>query len=104
MPVQTIHWPTAEIEKLCRIHGVRELAVFGSAIRDDYGPDSDIDFLVTFNDNDLGPWMSRLTNLESDLAQLFGRRVDVVPKADLKWTIRDRVLDSAKVLYVSTER
>jgi len=70
--------PLEEISELCRRHRVAELAVFGSVLRDDFGPGSDVDFLVRFEGDDLGPWMSRLTELELDLESLLGREVDVV--------------------------
>jgi uncharacterized protein len=70
--------PLDEIAALCRRHGVVELAVFGSILGGDFGPESDVDFLARFENDDLGPWMSRLVDLERDLARLLGRRVDVV--------------------------
>jgi predicted nucleotidyltransferase len=70
--------PVEEIAELCRRHRVAELAAFGSILRSDFGPESDVDFLVRFVDDDLGPWMSRLDELRRDLERLLGRRVDVV--------------------------
>ena len=70
--------PLEAIADLCRKHGVRELAAFGSILREDFGPDSDVDFLARFENDDLGPWMSRLTGLADDLEHLLGRSVDVV--------------------------
>jgi len=74
----TVPLPVDEIAALCRQHGVVELAVFGSILRDDFGPESDVDFLARFAGDDLGPWMSRLDELERDLERLLGRPVDVV--------------------------
>lgn len=88
------------ITDLCRQYGVAELAVFGSAVRDDCTPASDVDFLVLFKNDDDGPWMSRLTELERELTRVLGRRAEVVPKNTLKWVIRDRVLSQAETLYV----
>lgn len=70
--------PLDAIAELCRKHRVRELAAFGSILREDFGPDSDVDFLARFENDDLGPWMSRLTGLAEDLERLLGRSVDVV--------------------------
>ncbi len=70
--------PLAEIRELCRKYRVSELAIFGSILRPDFRPDSDIDFLARFEGDELGPWMSRLSGLESELASLLGRPVDVV--------------------------
>jgi predicted nucleotidyltransferase len=93
-----------EIAAICERHGVRELAVFGSLLRDDFTPDSDIDFLVVFENDDYGPWMGRLSGLETELSELLGRPVDVVPRPMLKWVIRDRVLAEAQPIYVATDR
>lgn len=70
--------PMDEIRALCRKYHVRELALFGSIVRDDFRSDSDIDFLARFDNDDLGPWMSHLTELQDELARLLGRKVDVV--------------------------
>lgn len=76
--VTTFPLPLDEIARICKRHGVVELAVFGSILRNDFRPDSDIDFLARFENDDLGPWMSRLAELEDDLSRLLGRDVDVV--------------------------
>lgn len=95
--------PMADIAELCRKYGVTELAVFGSALREDFRPDSDIDFLVSFENDDSGPWMNKLTGLEEDLGALFGRKVDVVFRKGLEqsrnWIRRRDILDSAVVIY-----
>jgi predicted nucleotidyltransferase len=96
--------PAEPIAAICERYGVRELSVFGSLLRDDFTPESDIDFLVVFDDDDDGPWMGRLTGLETDLSELLGRPVDVVPRPLLKWVIRDRVLAEARPIYVATDR
>ena len=75
-----IHLPLEAIESLCRKYGVEELSVFGSVLRDDFGPDSDIDFLVRFQNDDCGPWMGKLLDLEQELSRLLGRKVDVVTR------------------------
>jgi predicted nucleotidyltransferase len=88
-----------EIGEICRDLGVKELAVFGSILREDFRPDSDVDFLVLFENDDYGPWMSRLTQLAESLSRLLGRKVDVVPRNSLKSVLRDEVLASAEVIY-----
>ena len=100
---ETLFRQKERIAKLCKSYGVAELSVFGSALRDDFRADSDVDFLVTFEDGDYGPWMNKLTQLEAELSRLLDRPVEVVPKEDLKWVIRDRVLAESKVLYDSKE-
>ena len=52
--------PIDKIADLCERYGVDRLEVFGSVLRDDVGPDSDVDFLVVFRDDDYGPWLSKL--------------------------------------------
>jgi predicted nucleotidyltransferase len=92
--------PADRIAALCDKYQVNELSVFGSVLRDDFGPESDVDFLVVFAHDDYGPWMGKLTGLETELSELLGRRVDLVPKPLLKWVIRDRVLAEAEPIYV----
>ncbi len=99
MITRNLSVPTAAIARLCRRYQVAELALFGSALSDGFRPDSDVDFLVVFKNDDYGPWMSKLTDLEQELSALLGRKVDLVPKRMLKWVIRDRVLASAEVVY-----
>jgi predicted nucleotidyltransferase len=97
--------PTDRVAELCRRYGVRELSVFGSLLRDDFGPESDIDFLVVFGDDDHGPWMEKLIRMEDDLRVLLGREVDLVPKESVvrseNWIRRDHILGTAQVIYGS---
>ena len=99
-----INLPMDRVAALCAKYQVAELSVFGSVLRDDFGPESDVDFLVVFDNDDYGPWMGKLTGLETELSNLIGRKVDLVPKALLKWVIRDRVLAQAEPIYVATDR
>jgi predicted nucleotidyltransferase len=97
--------PMGPIAELCEKHGVRELSVFGSILRDDFSPESDIDFLVVFRDDDEGPWMERLLHVEEDLRVLLGREVDLVPKESIvkseNWIRRNHILSTAQVIYGS---
>ena len=101
MSTVQVDLPQESVASLCRKYGVRELTIFGSALREDFGPDSDVDFLAVFENDDYGPWMSKLTALEEDLSALLGRKVDLVPKKLLKRVIRDQVLREAKVVYAA---
>lgn len=85
---------------LCRRYRVRELALFGSALRADFGEESDLDFLVEF-DPDAQVGLLTLLNMQRDLSSLFGRDVDLVPKAGLKPFLRQQVLADAEVLYAA---
>ncbi len=95
--------PMDRVDALCREYDVTELAVFGSYLRDDFRPDSDIDFLVRFRDDDYGPWMGKLQDLERALASLLNRDVDLVPRESVEqsenWIRRNHILDSARVIY-----
>jgi uncharacterized protein len=84
---------------------VSELSVFGSALRDDFSSTSDIDFLVRFINNDSGPWMSKLQDLQSSLSSLLGRKVDVVDRHGLERSTnpyrRDHILQTARRIYAA---
>lgn len=100
-----ISLPYQQIAELCRKYDVEQLDVFGSVLRDEFGPDSDVDFLVVFKNNDYGPWASKLMDLESDLADLLGRRVDLVPRNSVEhsenYLRRKNILQSARTIYVT---
>lgn len=86
----------AAIAELCTKYGVVELLVFGSAARGDHDEASDIDLLYV-----RGPHAPRglaFFGLRQELESLLNRRVDLVPKKDLHWAIRDRVLAESRVL------
>lgn len=95
--------PQEVIAELSDRYGVEELAVFGSVLRPDFRPDSDVDFLVTFIDDDEGPWMSKLQALESALADALGREVDVVSRRGIEQSQnehrRRNILGSAVTIY-----
>jgi len=97
--------PPDRVAELCRKYDVVELSVFGSVLRDDFGPKSDIDFLVVFRDGDYGPWMAKLHRMEAELGALVGREVDLVTKESVlqseNWIRRNHILDSARVIYGS---
>ena len=81
-------------------HQVAELALFGSALRDDFTPESDLDILVTFKP---GARVSLfdLVHMADELSTLFGQHVDLVPKEGLKPRIRRSVIESSRVFYVA---
>lgn len=96
--------PLEAIADLCRRYDVTELAVFGSYLTDRFGPESDIDFLVVFRNNDAGPWASKLFDLEDQLSALLGRRVDLVTRKSIEdgnRIVRKSVLSTARVIYGS---
>ena len=100
MRAASIDIPSERLAEFCRRYGVREMALFGSALRDDFGPDSDLDILVEFDPSAEVGFMA-LSRMRRELSALLGRRVDLVPKQGLKERIRRDVLDSAEVIYAA---
>jgi predicted nucleotidyltransferase len=100
MKVGNIEFSQDELQSICRRHGVRRLALFGSVLRDDFGPDSDIDVLIEFE-----PGMHvgfRLFRVEEELSALFGEhKVDLVNPKYLNRFIRDKVLSEAQVIHAA---
>jgi predicted nucleotidyltransferase len=96
MPVQ-IPVDQKRIADFCRVHHIRRLALFGSVLRNDFGPSSDVDVLVEF-ERDHVPGFA-FFSLESELSDLFQRHVDLNTTAFLSKYFRDEVLREAQVLY-----
>ncbi|HUU59844.1 MAG TPA: nucleotidyltransferase family protein [Phycisphaerae bacterium] len=87
------------IAEFCRRNHIRRLSLFGSVLREDFGPDSDIDVLVEFEPEHV-PGFIHLFELERDLERLLGgRKVDLVTPKFLNHRIRGRVLAEAEVQY-----
>lgn len=100
--VAGLSWPSAAIDRLCRKWKVEQLAVFGSALRDDFGPDSDVDLLVRFAPD--AEWsLLDHSRMERELEEALGRRVDLVTRAAIEespnWVIRREILGSARTAY-----
>lgn len=88
------------IADFCLRHNIERLAIFGSALRENFGPDSDIDVLVDFMPGHV-PGFFRLFDMEEELSALFGgRKVDLRTPEDLSRYFRDRVVAEAQVQYV----
>jgi predicted nucleotidyltransferase len=89
------------IEPLARRWKIKELAVFGSALRDDFSSRSDVDLLVVFED-DAHFSLFDLVDLQAELEQLLGRPVDLVEKAGLTNPYRRaEILQTAKAIYAA---
>ena len=86
----------------CQEHGIERLAVFGSALRENFGPGSDIDVLVEF-EPDRMPGLFGLAAMNAELSDVFGRDVDLVTRAEIKgsrnYIRRKSILESAEVVY-----
>lgn len=95
--------PLEQLAAICGKYGVEELSVFGSALRDEFGPDSDVDFLVTFRDDDAGPWFGKYVDMEQDLAALLHRAVDLVSRRAVEqsdnYIRRKHILGTAERIY-----
>lgn len=90
--------PQQQLATFCQRHHIAYLALFGSALRDDFRPESDLDMLVEFEpETKIG--LLEFIGIQRELSNLLGRPVDLVPRDGLKWIIRDEVLASAEVIY-----
>lgn len=91
-----------ELRDFCERHGITRLAIFGSALREDFGPDSDVDVMVDFAPTRT-PGMIRLTGMKLELERLFGRDVGLVTRNEVEgsrnYVRRRSILDSAEVVY-----
>jgi hypothetical protein len=92
------------IADYCARWKISEFAVFGSALRDDFGPDSDIDVLVTFSPDARWTLFDHV-RMQDELASLLGRNVDLVSKRGIErsanYLRRKEILNSAEVLYAA---
>ena len=100
MYAQKIDLPTKEITALCKRYNVRELALFGSDVKNQLRSGSDIDLLVEF-EPDAQVGFITLSRMQRELSGLMHRKVDLVPKGGLKPRLRQEILSAAKVLYAA---
>ena len=92
--------------EFCNRWQIQELAVFGSALRDDFGDDSDIDLLVSFDERaEWGLWAH--VQMQYELQTLLGRPVDLLSKRAVErsknWIRRQEILETAKVIFSAQE-
>ena len=91
--------PKEQLAAFCRSHHIRRLAIFGSALRADLSPESDIDLLVEFELEHI-PGLLGIAHMERELSALLGgRKVDLRTPEDLSRYFRQRVLEEAEVQY-----
>jgi predicted nucleotidyltransferase len=90
--------PEPAVEDFCRRYGVRRLSVFGSVVRSEQRPDSDVDVLVEFAPGH-APGFFGLSDMEAELSLLLGRKVDLNTPGFFSGALRDRVLAEAEVQY-----
>ena len=92
--------PTDRLIEFCRKNHIRKLSLFGSAISDRMGPDSDIDLLVEFEEGHT-PGLFSIIKMEMELAESLGRKIDLRTPDDLSQYFRDEVMRNAKLQYQS---
>jgi hypothetical protein len=94
--------PMEQIEAFCRKWQIVELALFGSVLRDDFGPESDIDVLVTFAP-DYQRSLSDAITMHEEIEALFGRKVDLINRETIErsqnYIRRKAILSSARTIY-----
>jgi len=86
------------LNAFCERHGIRRLAAFGSVLRGDFTPESDIDLLVEFVPEERVGFI-RLGTIEAELSDLLGRRVDLNLASSLNEAFREKALSEAESLY-----
>jgi uncharacterized protein len=101
MSVARVSIDHAAVTEFCRRWKVEELSLFGSVLRDDFRPDSDLDVLVTFAAG--APWsLMDLVTMREHLRQLFGREVHLVEQAGLRNPFRrHEILSHKKVIFAA---
>ncbi|MBN2211362.1 MAG: nucleotidyltransferase family protein [Sedimentisphaerales bacterium] len=88
-----------QIGAFCRRHHIRKLSVFGSALRGDFSPESDVDILIEFEANHI-PGFFKLAEMADELSPLFaGRKIDLLTPEDISRYFRDKVITQAEVQY-----
>jgi predicted nucleotidyltransferase len=90
--------PQVKLAEFCKRNHIRKLSLFGSAIRSDFSPDSDLDVLVEFEPAYI-PGLIKLAGMEIALSEILGRRVDLRTAEDLSVYFRQEVVKSAEVQY-----
>lgn len=96
--------PPGKLEGFCRRWRITELALFGSALRDDFGPESDLDILVTFDPQANWSLLDHL-RMEQELAALLGREIDLLTRRSVERSAnrlrRQEILGTAEVIYAA---
>jgi predicted nucleotidyltransferase len=100
MKLNGVEFDPQKIADFCRRHGVRRLSLFGSILRDDFGPDSDVDVLVEFLPS-VRASLFDLGGMLMELREMLGREVDLRTPADLSKYFRDDVVAEARPLYAA---
>ena len=99
MPNVRLQLDAQQIAAFCRRRHIRRLALFGSVLRDDFGPGSDVDVLVEFEPGARIGW--DFIVIQDELAALFGRPVDLLTPGSIRPAYRNEILSAAKTVYVA---
>jgi uncharacterized protein len=97
MKYHDVEIPGRTIEELCRRNHIRRLALFGSILREDFGPKSDVDLLVIFEPGTTPGF--GFIGIQDELSEILGRPVDLQTPASLSKYFRDKVLREAEAVY-----
>ncbi len=104
MKLKNIELPIEQIKEFCDRWQVIEFALFGSILRDDFRPDSDIDVLITFSPT-AKRGLTETLQMRDELQAIFDREVDLIVKAAIErsenWLRRKNILESAEIIYVA---
>jgi predicted nucleotidyltransferase len=100
MTYHGIEMPRERLAEFCRRNHIRRLSLFGSILRNDFGPDSDIDMLVEFEPSQT-PGLFGIAGMEIELSEMLGRKVDLRTPRDLSRYFQDDVVRKAEILYAS---
>ena len=96
--------PMDRLAEYCRANGIARLDLFGSALRGDFGPESDIDLLVQFKPDRI-PGLFDFVRIEQEFADLFGRKVDLISRTGVErsrnYIRRAKILGSAETIYAA---
>lgn len=93
--------PQNKLNEFCRRNHIGRLSLFGSVLRDDFRPDSDVDVMVEFEPGKT-PGFFKLADMETELSELIDRKVDLRTPQDLSRYFRDKVVKEAEVQYSAT--
>ncbi len=101
MKLSNINIPQAKIEAFCQRWHIREMALFGSVLREDFRPESDVDVLITLGPEGRLTLDNRFAMLD-ELGEIFGRQVDLVERRHIRNPFRRHaILTTKKVIYAA---
>jgi uncharacterized protein len=104
MTLKNINLPLTDIQRICERWHITELALFGSVLRSDFHPESDIDLLVTFDPN-AKRGLTETLQIQDEFQVLLDRKVDLIVKSAIErsdnWLRKKNILESAQTIYVA---